>query len=104
MDKFLTIITNPFAMLVYGVLMHATKTMAEAQLNDQKLMMPWQYLARWPYAAAFTFLSALAGYAALYGTEELTRINAFGLGYMANSVADVIGRRGIEVLGNVSSK
>ena len=97
MHDFFTIITHPFAMLWYGMVLHALKALAEGELNGVHTS-PCAYLKLWPYSAAFTVISGIVGYSALFGTDELTRINAFGLGFMANSVADVIGQRGLGVL------
>lgn len=97
MNTFFAVLAHPFAMLIYGLLLHALKQLSEAAMNDSHVT-PWLYLKQWPYSAGFALVSALAGYGALYGTDELTRINAFGLGYMANSVADMIGHRGLEAL------
>jgi len=36
---------------------------------------------------------ALAGFGALYGSPELTKLTAFGIGYMADNLADAVGEQ-----------
>lgn len=95
-ESFLAMMTHPFFIMIYGMLMHYLKKVIESariyRKTGQKLSLI-RYWKDYPYRSAFSVISALAGFAALYGTEELTKLTAFGLGYMSESVTSVMGKR-----------
>ena len=79
-------------LLVVGILTHYVKKVGEEwkQGNKVKLLTYW---TNNPYHALFSILGASGGFLLLYGTPELTKLTAWGLGYMCNSVADIMGSR-----------
>ena len=88
--------TEPL-MLILGVLAHFFKALAQIRVNGHPIN-PIKYWLDHPYHSALTVIGAIVGYVALMETGQLTAINAFGIGFMANSVADVIGSRSTKVL------
>ena len=85
-------ITGTEAMLIYGLLSHYLKKMSEAVISDEKVT-PVKYWSRNPYQTLLCAIGAVVGYAALIETHQLTGLTAFGVGYMSNSIADIIGAR-----------
>lgn len=47
---------------------------------------------------ALSVIGALVGYAALAQSGDLSGITAFGVGYMSNTVPDVLGKRGTKAI------
>lgn len=84
-------------LLLGGMASHFLKKLIEARQsgNDFDLI---QYFKANPYQTALSIISGFVGFFALYGTAELTRVTAFGLGYMCNSVADIVGERSVKKL------
>lgn len=82
------------AMLIMGVAVHWLKSLITMRnVKDmQPLSVSVYWLRFWPESLVALF-SGIAGYAFLIDTGNLTSINAFGIGYMANSLADIIGNR-----------
>lgn len=91
------IITHPIAMLFYGLAAHFLKDMARLAKEGQRMGLADYWLA-FPYQSGISMIGAVAGFAALQEAGHLSGITAFGVGYMANSVADVIGKRAGERL------
>ena len=85
-------------MMLYGLATHFLKDLARIKAEEGRLMSPCGYFADYPYQTLLATVGALAGLGALHTTGELTAITAFGSGYMANSMADVIGKRSMERL------
>ena len=81
-------------MLLMGVAVHWLKSMITARRAQdmQTLSVSVYWLRFWPESLVALF-SGIAGYAFLIDSGNLTVINAVGIGYMANSIADVIGNR-----------
>lgn len=73
---------------------HFLKDMARLKAEGDKLGL-CNYWAKFPIQSSISVVGALAGFAALHETKQLTGLTAFGVGYMANSVADAIGKRSI---------
>lgn len=80
---FLTVFT-----MVLGFLGHILKKVVEARRNDETFHIK-TYLKRYPYATGLAFFTAIGGYLMLMSTDNLTALNAFMAGYMANSVGDI---------------
>ena len=91
------LLIHPLAMLLYGLATHFLKDMARLAQEGTRLTLS-AYWMRHPYQSGICLIGALAGYAALAEAGHLTAITAFGAGYMANSVADIIGKRAGEKL------
>lgn len=98
MSMVLDLIAFPPAMLLYGLLTHFLKDMARIKAETGALMHPGDYVAEFPVQTALALVGALAGLGALHTTGELTAVTAYGVGYMANSVADIIGKRSLDRL------
>lgn len=95
-ETILIVLTHPFFIMIYGMLMYYLKKVIESARIYRKAGQQVSLLSYWkdhPYQSAFSVVSALAGFAALYGTDELTKLTAFGLGYMSESVTGVLGKR-----------
>lgn len=84
-------------LLICGMASHFLKKVVEARANGEIITLR-RYFADHPYQTVLSVVSGLVGFFALYGTAELTKVTAFGLGYMCNSVADVIGSRATKKL------
>lgn len=92
-----SLLVHPFAMLLYGLSTHFLKKMIQFRSDHGNLpACPSAYFREYPYRASLSVIGAVAGYAAVHGTAQMTLMTAFGIGYMADSVADVIGSRSIE--------
>lgn len=86
-------------MVVLGLLTHFLKDLIRIK---QENGVPPNIIEYWkanPYQTLLCVVGACAGYFALLETGQLTALTAFGIGYMANSVADVIGKRALNKIG-----
>lgn len=95
MDAVTSIVAHPFAMLMYGVATHFLKKLMQHRMETggDGMAHPIHYFKGHPYQSLLSIVGALAGYAALSGSGELTLLTAYGMGYMADSAADTIGGR-----------
>ena len=95
------ILSHTFMMMIYGLLTHFLLKMKHYRtaFPDTRF---WCLVASYyrdnPFATILAIIGAVAGYSMLYGSAELTRATAYGLGYMADGVADTIGNRSIKNL------
>jgi len=82
-------------MLIYGMSSHFLKKLMQFRIEqgNGSTNCPSQYFRHYPYQSALSVIGALAGYATLSSTGELSLLTAFGVGYMADSAADAIGGR-----------
>lgn len=102
------LVAGPEAMLVYGLVFHFLKAMGEIKKNTGTLIGPRQYYMQNPYQTGMSFIGAVVGFVLL--VPELpdpktvpkqaydalvtsALIMSFMVGYMADSVVDVIGQR-----------
>lgn len=88
----------PAIMLLLGLSTHLLKDLARIQIETGTPPHPIRYWSRNPYQTLICVIGAAAGYFALQETGQLTGLTAFGMGYMANSVADILGKRATERL------
>lgn len=81
-------------MLLMGVGVHWLKSLIQARrVADMKQLSVREYwFTYWPESLVALF-SGVAGYVFLIDSGNLTTLNAFGVGYIANSLADVVGSR-----------
>ena len=99
------IIAHPLVLMVLGLLTHFVKALAEIKKNvgrEVRVNIRTYYFDN-PYHTALAILGALVGYALLIGDEDVMRlsdtaanalrINAFFIGYMADSMLDILGQR-----------
>ena len=84
-------------MLAMGVLSHFMKALTQMK-KDGMPTTPKEYWRENPYHSVMTLIGAVVGFVALFQMNELSPITAFGVGFMANSVADVIGSRALNKL------
>lgn len=89
------IFTSPQAMLIYGLLTHFLFEFARlAAENEPRNILCYLFgTTRRMVQSAISIIGALAGYAALFHSGDLSPITAFGVGYMANTVPDLLGKR-----------
>lgn len=85
-------------MLILGLATHFLKEMLRIKKETGKVPNILQYWKDNPYQTLLCLIGAAAGYFALLETAQLTALTAFGIGYMANSVADVLGKRSLDKL------
>lgn len=84
-------------MLVLGVFAHFLKAMGQIR-KDGELISPVEYWRKNPYHSLMTVIGAIVGFVALMEMGQLSPVNAFAFGFMANSVADIIGSRSVNKL------
>jgi hypothetical protein len=80
-------------MVLCGLLVHFLKDLVRLKAEGAFLT-PLQYWRKYPYQTLFCVIGAVVGVVALNEAQQLTPITAFAVGYMSNSVADMIGKRG----------
>lgn len=71
------------------------KVLASLSHGTEKRPCITDYWKQYPIQSVLALVGAYTGFLVLYGTPELTRVVAFGLGYMADNIADAIGERAI---------
>lgn len=77
------LIAHPFAALLYGMAAQIIAGMAEASKPGEPVA-PLSYLRERPYRHALGVIAAVAGFAALADTGQLSAVSAFGVGYMGS--------------------
>jgi hypothetical protein len=80
-------------MLALGLAAHYLKELVRMTGETGKKPAPLRYWTLYWPQTLLCAISAAAGFIALQEAGELTAVTAFGVGYMANSIADVIGKR-----------
>lgn len=89
---FTAIVASAPVMLALGLLTHFLVDVIALRKADQSAGFREYWTAN-PYQSALSIVGAMAGYAVLHSAGELTLVTAYGVGYMANSVPDIIGKR-----------
>ena len=84
--------TYLICMMLLGLAVHFIKVMMTIMKDGQPIT-PIAYWKDYPYQSALSLIGAVVGFVALKETGNLSLITAFGVGYMANSVADILGSR-----------
>lgn len=85
-------LSDPLFMLFLGLASHFLKDLIRLAAEGNMLTLR-QYWLKNPYQTVLSIIGAIVGYVALGSSGQLTALTAFGAGYMANSVADLIGKR-----------
>jgi hypothetical protein len=88
-------LTSEPAMLILGLLSHFLIEFARLAVDKQPRNL-CVYLfgsPRHQVQTAISVIGAIVGYAALQQTGDLSPLTAFGVGYIANTVPDLIGKR-----------
>jgi len=86
-------IARPDFMAILGFVAHVIKKIMRVR-RDGHLLSPLAYFGQYPYQSIFALIGAIAGVGALHATGMLNAVSAFSAGYMANSIADILGKRG----------
>lgn len=89
----LMLLQDPFIMLVLGLLTHFLADMMRIRKEEGRFITLRQYWAAYPLQTAICVIGGMVGLVALDSAGELTALNAFGLGYISNSIADKVGKR-----------
>src|SRR3990167_2838866 len=94
LDQIIEVMFHPFFMLIYGMLAHFARKViaAQAHQSDRRPCIT-DYWKHNPMQTIVSLTGALAGFGALYGSPELTKLTAFGIGYMADNLADAVGEQ-----------
>ena len=84
-----------------GLLTHWLKQFIAVR-KAQGVMMPFReyWLTYWPESVV-AFTSGIAGLLFLAEQSQLSSVTAFGMGFIANSIADTIGNRVQALVGGV---
>lgn len=98
------LIASVEVMLALGLLSHILKDMLRVRIEGGKgaSIGPVEYFRAYPIQTILASIGALVGYAILDEMGELSRATAFTAGYMANSFADMMGKRTATKLGGPS--
>ncbi len=94
MAELTAVLQHPVTLLFIGLFLHLVKKVVEIRQSGQEIGLVG-YVKKRPYLT----ISALGGALAAYGlmpAEQINSLTAFGLGYMANSAVDAIGRAPIK--------
>jgi hypothetical protein len=93
-DQFITIVSDPLFMVILGFIAHFLKEMVRIQTETKTFISPLDYFLKYPYQTILGVIGCLAGMVLLNEMQEVSAINGFALGYMADSAVDIIGKRG----------
>lgn len=91
-------LADPFVMLLLGIAAHFLKAIIQAK-KAGAYDGAWTYWTRHRASSYLAIVCALAGFVGLYSAGRLDALTAFGVGFMANSVGDVLGSRATGRLG-----
>lgn len=103
-DAFTQIIAHPFVLMLLGLLSHfGRKVLAAATHGTENRPCFTDYWKKNPIQTALSLSGAIAGYAMFahfpdfdkMGPEiqNVVRVTAFGIGFMADNVADAVGTK-----------
>lgn len=87
------VMSHSFTMMVLGMLLYFLKSLVQIKKGTGQTLTLHQYYVANKWHTLFAVASAVTVYFLLYGSPEMTRVTAFGIGFMADSVADLIGQR-----------
>ena len=85
-------------MLVLGLLSHFLKDLIRIKAETGQHISPIEYWTKYPYKTLFCIIGAIIGYVFLMESNQLTAFAAFGMGYISNSVADMLGKRSADTM------
>lgn len=92
--KCLEYLARPETMALVGFTAHVVKKIMRVR-RDGHAVSPWTYVRMYPYQTLFALLGTVAGLGSLHATGMLNTVSAFAVGYMSNSVADMLGKKGL---------
>lgn len=81
------------SLCLLGLAAHFCKELVRIQRETNAVPQVVRYWSKHPYQTALCFIGAAVGFLGLYEAQQLTSVTAFGCGWMANSMADVMGKR-----------
>lgn len=101
LNEFVEVITHPFVLMLMGLFSHFGKKTLAAMANEAEVRpCITDYWKKQPIQTSLAFIGALAGYAMFAhfpdfpdmspDMQGVVRVTAFGVGYMADSVVDVV--------------
>ena len=79
-------------MTLCGVASHVLKQIIQVRQTDETLHIG-AYLTKYPYQMTLMLVGAIVAFIVLLEMNQLNMASAFMGGYMANSVADIVGDR-----------
>ncbi|QTP60915.1 hypothetical protein HNO53_20680 [Billgrantia antri] len=82
----------PLAMLLAGLLTHVLKKFLEVRQQMEALTLA-MYLRARPYKTSLSVIGAGAGYLLIAEPSTPSLVAAFGVGYAADSMLEVVGAR-----------
>jgi hypothetical protein len=97
MSEIVPFFARPEMMALLGLLSHGLKKIMRRRRDGDRLT-PWGYIARYPYQILAALIGMIAALVALQEMGQLNAVSAFSAGYMANSVADMLGKRGAKTI------
>lgn len=84
-------------MTLLGVLTHFLKKLINLKKSGKEVS-PLQYWKLYPYQTSLSLVGAIVGYFFMLEADQLTMATAYAIGYMSDSVSDVVGERGFKKL------
>lgn len=106
LNDIVLLITHPFALVIMGLLAHfLRKVLASISHGTDNRPCLTDYWKKNPIQSSISVLGALAGYAMFAhfpdfslmapDVQNVVRVTAFGIGYMADSVVDAVGEKAV---------
>lgn len=102
LNELMDILTHPFVLMLMGLLTHfGRKILAAVTHGSESRPCFTDYWKKQPIQTALSLAGALAGYAMFAhfpdfsnmapDMQNVVRVTAFGIGYMADNVVDAVG-------------
>ncbi|MGM0825683.1 MAG: hypothetical protein ACQEUY_13300 [Pseudomonadota bacterium] len=82
----------PLSMLAFGLLAHVLKKFLEVRQQVSTVTLHQYVMAR-PYKTALSIVGAVAGYLLIAEPSTPSLVAAFGVGYAADSMLEVVGAK-----------
>lgn len=106
MDQIFNILFHPFAMLLFGLMTHfGRKVLAASTHGTENLPSVTDYWKKNPLNSLLSIIGAIVGYALFAhfpdfekmapDIQGVVRSTAFGIGFMADNIADAIGQKAL---------
>lgn len=92
-DLLIPFFADPLVMALMGLFTHFLFDMIRIKKEEGKFLTLAQYWKEHPHQSVICVISMIVGLVILYSTGRLSPEGAYGVGYVANSLADKIGKR-----------
>lgn len=94
------ILSMPEIMAILGLLTHVLKDLLRVRSEGGRFanISIVRYVTAYSIQTVLAVIGAVVGIVALHEIGKLDALNAFGVGYMCNSLADIVGKRTVEGL------